>query len=119
MKKRISAFRYAFQGISVGLKTEFHLKVHAILAISAALAGWYFEISRFEWMIVLICIGMVLSAELFNAAVERLANRITMEKDPLIGAAKDLAAGAVLITAVISLAIGIIIFLPHLWALIT
>lgn len=119
MKKRIAAFRYAFQGIFLGFKTEFHLKVHAVLAIIAALAGLYFEISRFEWMIVLICMAMVISAELFNAAVERLANRITTEKEPLIGAVKDLAAGAVLITAIVALALGIIIFLPHLWTLIT
>ncbi|MEX1190021.1 MAG: diacylglycerol kinase family protein [Bacteroidia bacterium] len=119
MKRRIAAFKYAFQGIVLGFKSEFHLKVHVFLASLAAAAGWFFEISKTEWMLVLLCMALVISAELFNAAIECLANRITVEKDPLIGAAKDLAAGAVLITAIISLVIGLIIFIPHIWLLIS
>ncbi len=60
---------------------------------------------------------MVITAELLNAAIERLADRITREEDPLIGQAKDLGAGAVLITALSALVVGLLIFLPHLWLL--
>lgn len=119
MKKRVNAFKYAFRGIVQGFKTEIHMRVHAVISVFTALAGWYFEIDKTEWMIVLICMGLVLSAELFNAAIERLADRITKENDGLIGAAKDLAAGAVLITAIVALTLGIIIFLPRIWLLIS
>jgi diacylglycerol kinase len=119
MKKRIEAFKHAFRGIAQGFKTELHMRVHAVISVFTALAGWYFEINKAEWMIVLVCIGLVLSAELLNAAIERLADRITKENDALIGAAKDLAAGAVLISAIVSLTLGIIIFLPRIWLLIS
>lgn len=119
MNKRLAAFKYAFRGVFLGFKLELHLKVHLFFAVVVSCLGFYFEISRIEWMIILLCIGMVIAAELFNSAIEHLANKITLENDPLIGTAKDLAAGAVLITAIISLVIGLIIFIPHLWLLTT
>jgi diacylglycerol kinase (ATP) len=119
MKKRVDAFKYAFRGIALSFKTELHMRVHAVISLFTAFAGWYFGIDRTEWMFVLLCMGLVLSAELLNASIERLADKVSIEKDPLIGAAKDLAAGAVLITAIISLAIGLIIFIPHVWPLIS
>lgn len=119
MRKRFEAFKYAFHGIARGFRTEFHIRVHAVISVFTALAGLYFDIDKTEWMFVLVCMGLVLSAELFNAAIERLADRVTKENDSLIGAAKDLAAGAVLITAIVSLTLGIIIFLPRIWYLIS
>lgn len=119
MKKRIEAFKHAFRGIGTGFRTELHMRVHAVISVVTALAGWYLEINKTDWMIVLLCMALVLSAELFNAAIERLADRITKENDALIGAAKDLAAGAVLISAIVSLTLGIIIFLPRIWLLIS
>lgn len=114
MKKRIRAFGYALRGIALGFRQEAHMKIHAAVALLVIAAAYILKISRQEWMIVFICISLVISAELFNAAIERLANRITLEKDPLIGAAKDLAAGSVLVAAIISVICGCIIFIPYL-----
>ncbi len=119
MNKRLAAFKYAIRGVFLGFKLELHLKVHLFFAVAVSCLGLYFEISRIEWMIILLCIGMVIAAELFNSAIEHLANRISLEKDPLIGNAKDLAAGAVLIAAFVSLVIGLIIFIPYIWLLIS
>lgn len=119
MNKRLAAFKYAFRGLFLGLRSEIHLKVHLVFALAVSCLGFYFEISKSEWLIILLCIGIVISAELFNSAIEQLADRITLENDAHIKAAKDLAAGAVLITAIISLVIGLIIFIPHIWLLIT
>jgi diacylglycerol kinase len=113
MKNRIRAFENAFKGIAQGVREEFHLRIHVTIALLVIATGFIFKITKTEWLIVLLCLAMVVSAELFNAAIEKLADRITAQKDPLIGAAKDIAAGAVLITAMLSLVIGIIIFLPY------
>lgn len=117
MKNRLAAFRYAFQGILNGIRTEAHMRFHLLAALVVLCLAWYFQVQSWEWCILVLCIGMVISAELFNAAVERLADRVSKEQDPLIGAAKDLAAGAVLILSIAALVAGSIIFLPRIWLL--
>jgi diacylglycerol kinase len=117
MKKRIAAFRFAFQGILHGCKTEMHMRIHLLATVVVLGLGIYLNVSAWEWCVLVLCMGVVLAAELLNAAIERLANRITLEHDPLIGQAKDLAAGAVLIASLSALVAGLIIFLPRLWLL--
>ena len=114
MKKRIASFRNAWNGILYGLKSEVHFRFHLLAAIMAVICAVYFHIKASEWIMILFCIAAVLSLELFNAALERISDRITKGYDPLIGYAKDLAAGAVLIFACISLIIGVIIFIPYI-----
>ncbi len=115
MKNRFLAFVFALRGIKHGWKREVHLRVHTLAAIVAIMLGYFLRVNLWEWCVVLLSIGIVISAELMNAAVERLADRITKEQDPLIGQAKDLAAGAVLIVSLGALAVGMIIFVPKLW----
>ena len=115
MKNRLLAFVFALQGIKHGWKCEEHLRIHTLAAVVAIMLGILLRINLWEWCVVLLSIGIVISAELMNAAIERLADRITKEKDPLIGQAKDLAAGAVLIVSLVALVLGMIIFLPKLW----
>ena len=117
LKKRKKAFGYAFKGAGNMMRREPHARIHIFAAILVIIAGWVFEISRMEWCVILLCIAGVLAAEGFNTAIEALADRITLEKDPLIGYAKDVAAGAVLIFAIISVIIGAIIFLPRIFGL--
>ena len=115
MKNRLLAFVFALRGIKHGWKREVHLRIHTLAAVVAIMLGILLRIKLWEWCVVLLSIGIVISAELMNAAIERLADRITKEKDPLIGQAKDLAAGAVLIVSLVALVLGMIIFLPKLW----
>lgn len=119
MKTRLLAFRFAIQGIVYGLKTEAHLRFHVLAAILVIGFGYWFSISPIEWCLVTIAMGIVISAELINAALERLADRITKEEDPLIGQAKDLGAGAVLIASIMAVCIAIWVFGPYIYRLLS
>lgn len=96
-------------------REEAHARIHLLATVCVGACGFIFSIEPLEWCAVLICIGGVLMAEAFNTAIERLANRVTRERDPLIGAAKDVAAGAVLLFVIASVAVGLIIFLPKMF----
>jgi diacylglycerol kinase (ATP) len=113
LKKRIVSFRNAWKGIIHALKTEVHFRFHVSTAFIAIAFALFFNITRIEWMMVLLCIAAVLSSELINTALERICDRITKDRDPLIGNAKDLAAGSVLIISAAALIIGAIIFTPY------
>ncbi len=76
--------------------------------------GFIFQIGRHEWLALVIVIGVVFLAELFNSAIEKLADVIDPEWNDKIGVVKDLAAGAVLVSAVVSVVVGAIIFLPEI-----
>jgi diacylglycerol kinase (ATP) len=114
LKKHLISFRNAWKGIQSGFKTELHFRFHVFAAFIAIASALFFNITRIEWMIVLLCIAAVLSSELLNTAVERICDRITKDLDPLIGNAKDLAAGSVLIISAAALIIGAIIFVPYI-----
>lgn len=88
-----------------------------MLAIAAVVvaAGRYYELVRYEWAIVWVCIGMVLGMEMLNTAIEELLDHLHPERHPNIGKAKDIAAGAVLITSMAAGIAGIYIFLPRIF----
>lgn len=111
LKKQIRSFGYAWKGITSCVGKEQNLSFHLIATVLVVIAGFAFEISRTEWMIVILCIGMVIAAELFNSAIERLVNLVSPERHPLAGQVKDIAAGAVLVCAVAAAIVGLIIFL--------
>ncbi len=114
MKRLIKSFGYAFQGIKAVFSSETNMRIHAIIAFFVIIAAFVFSVSTTEWLVILLCIGLVFSAEMFNTALETLVDKVSPEQDPLAGKTKDLAAGAVLIAAIISAIIGTIIFLPKL-----
>lgn len=118
LNKRKKAFGYAFKGIAGLVKKEAHAKLHIVATILVVTAGFIFKICAWEWVAVTICIGGVFMAEAFNSAIERLADKITKENDPLIGEAKDLGAAAVLLFAIATFITAMIIFLPKLPTLI-
>jgi len=118
MKKFIRGFGYAFKGIWHAATTQLNFRVHLVAALVALFAGYTLDISSNEWLWVAICIGAVLAAELFNTAIEFLTDLVSPEYNKKAGQVKDMAAGAVLITAITALIIGLIIFLPKLLALI-
>jgi diacylglycerol kinase len=117
--KVIKAFGYAFNGWKRGLK-ERNVKIHLGFTIGVLYASFLFRISKIELLIVILLIGAVISAELINTAIEEICN-IVRDKLKLgysdTTAARDLAAGAVLVVAVAAAIIGLIIFVPKvlLW----
>ena len=112
--KRKQAFKVAGIGLYRMFSSEAHAKIHLVAAVAAIALAAFLRCSALEWCAIILCIGIVISAEAVNTAVEKLADRITTERDPLIGAAKDVCAGAVLIVAAAALAVGLIIFLPKI-----
>ncbi|MDE7401782.1 MAG: diacylglycerol kinase family protein [Muribaculaceae bacterium] len=110
----MASFKYAFSGIARLFRNEPHAKFHLVAAAVVIAAGLWFGLEVWEWVAVMFCIGGMFAAEAFNTSLEKLADRVCREYDPLIGASKDLSAGAVLLFAITSAIIGIIIFLPKL-----
>lgn len=113
-KNIINSFKYAGTGIKSSIKSERNLKIHIIIMFLVIISGIIFKISLIEWLICLILFGLVISAELFNTAIEITLDLITTEINPQVKKAKDIAAGAVLITAISSALIGLLIFIPKL-----
>lgn len=114
LKKQIRSFGYAWQGIKCCVGKEQNLSFHLIAAAAVVIAGFYFDITQTEWLMIILCIGMVITAELFNTAIEKLVDRVSPERNPIAGQVKDIAAGAVLVCAAAAAIIGLIIFIPYL-----
>ena len=112
--KRIKSFKHAINGLCLLIKEEHNSRIHLLAAILAITAGYYFDISTAEWLMIVIAIGAVFGAELLNSAIENTADAVTEEHHPKIKKAKDLAAGAVLVVSIMAFVIGMIIFIPKL-----
>ena len=117
MKRFITRVRYALQGWTAFFAKETHGQIQLVVAILVVAAGFYFSISNTEWMLLLLCMGLVLALEMVNTAIEKLADRLHPEHHPQIGLVKDVAAGAVLWASVISVVIGLLIFIPYVRAM--
>lgn len=114
IKERIYSFKYAFDGFKTLIKDEHNARIHLIATAIAVMAGIYFEINRTEWINILFTIGLVISMEAINSAIENLSDIVCPEKSPIIKKVKDLSALAVLICAIVAILIGILIFLPKI-----
>ena len=116
-KKLRHSFLYAFSGIADMLREESNARIHCIITVLVVILGFVLRISTAEWIGVALSIGLVISAETFNTAIERLADVVQPEQDSRIRDVKDLAAAAVLFCALAAAAVGLIIFLPKIFAL--
>lgn len=119
MKPRQSlraSFRCAFAGLRDFLR-ERNARLQLLAAVLAIGLGLWLGLPRSEWVAIVLCCVLVLAAEAFNSALEKLADALHPAEHPLVGRAKDLAAGAVLLLALASLVVGGIVFFPRLWVL--
>ena len=117
VKSRLRSFRYAFQGVQELFMNHPNAQIHLAFTIVALVLSVSLDISQYEWLAIIIVIGMVLSAEAINSAIEILLDHLNPGFHPAVGKVKDLAAGAVLLTAISAALIGILIFLPKILAL--
>ncbi len=115
MSRFLKSFGFAIKGLKQGFKTELNFRVHIVAAALISVAGWYLEVSLLEWLAIIICIGSVLAAELTNTAIEGLVNLVSPEFNPRAGLIKDIASAAVLVVALMSLVVGLIIFVPKIF----
>lgn len=110
------SFKHAFEGILAGIETETNWKIGIIESIVVILAGFYLNISKNDWIIVIVLIGVVLYAELCNSAIEAIVDSFTQEEHPGAKLAKDFSAGSVVIIIIAAAIVGAIIFLPYIKA---
>jgi diacylglycerol kinase len=118
MNRLLASFKYGFAGIAHAIRTQANLRIHLSISIAVVIAGLSLRISNTEWAIIVVTMMIVLSAELFNTSIENAMDRVSPEQHPLVKVAKDSAAGAVLITAIGAIVVGVLIFGPKLIALI-
>lgn len=116
IRKHLASYRYAFRGIRLAFRHENNMIVHIAAAMAVVLVNYLLNVTTTEWLISLILIGLAWMAEIFNTAIEKLADRVTREHDPLIGQVKDLSAGAVLIICLFAVVCALVIYLPYLIA---
>ena len=112
------SFAFAFAGIWYVLRTQRNAKIHASITTLVILLGLFLPVSATQWAILAVTIGMVFSAEMFNTVVEALVDLVCPTFHPLAKVAKDVAAGAVLLLAIMSVTVGLFIFGPLLWQLV-
>lgn len=112
----LKSFSYAIFGIRAAVTQERNMRIHIICSMIVIGCSILFSLSRTEWMFVILAIGGMISLEMVNSALERLVDLITEDFHPLAKQAKDMAAGAVFVYALMSVLIGLIIFLPHIAA---
>ncbi|WP_312093230.1 diacylglycerol kinase family protein [Niallia sp.] len=111
---QLSSFRLAILGILTAIKQERNVKIHLVISILVIVLGILNNLSKYEWMFIAFCIGLVICLELVNTAIERVVDLVTGEYHPLAKEAKDIAAGAVFVAAILSVVIGGIIFIPKI-----
>ena len=113
----IASFGYAFSGLWHVLRTQRNARVHAVVALLVITAGIVLRISAIEFAITFVAICGVFIAEMFNTGLEACVDLASPQMHPLAKIAKDVAAGAVLVNAMLAVIIGLCIFGPHLWRL--
>ncbi len=116
-EKFIAGFGYAFSGLWYALRTQRNVRIHLAAAILAIMLGIWLHISVLEFALVFVAIASVFIAEMFNTVLELCIDLVSPTYHPLAKIAKDVAAGAVLLNAILAIIIGLFVFIPHLLAL--
>ena len=114
MRERLKSFRHAINGLKILLVEEHNARIHFIVAFFVLIAGLFLKISLFEWIVVILSIGFVISLEIINTSIENIADFVSPDKHEKIKKIKDLSAASVLVGAITSFIIGLIIFIPKL-----
>ena len=118
IQKIIVSIANAIAGIILTFKNELNFRIHTFFAFLILGLSVFLKLDSFEWIIIILCITLVIFAELFNTALEELCDKIEPEYDNIIKKVKDISAGATLILVIGSITIGLIIFAPKIWNLI-
>ena len=114
IKKRLQSFGFALKGLATLFRTQPNARIHLLAMCIVTVASYLLKVSTSEWCFIVIAFAMVLAAEAFNTAVEFVVDLVSPDYHHLAGKAKDVAAAAVLITAIGAAIIGVIVFLPKL-----
>ncbi|GGI52173.1 diacylglycerol kinase [Mucilaginibacter galii] len=115
MKQHLISYKYGIRGIWLAFCYEHSMRFHLVAAIAVIILNYVLKVNHTEWLITLILIVLAWMAEIFNTAIEKLADKVTTNHDALIGQVKDLASGAVLIICLFSALCAAIIYVPYLY----
>ncbi len=115
-RSRVESFRYAFSGLWYMLRTQRNAWIHTIATVCVIVLGLWLALSRIEWGILALTIGLVWMAEFVNTALEAVVDLASPDTHPLAKVGKDVGAAAVLIAAITSVVVGMLILGPALWA---
>ena len=118
IKRLYKSFVYSFRGLFKTFKEEQNLKVQTFIGLLALGFGWYFKISRFEWLALILVISLVILMEVVNSAVERVTDVLKPRINGYVKEIKDIMAAAVMLASFIAVIVGLIIFIPYLLDLI-
>lgn len=114
VRARLKSFTFALKGLTYLARREHNFQIHILIALAVIGLGASLQVSRAEWLWLVFAIASVLSAEATNTAIERMCDAVMPDHHPLIGIAKDVAAGMVLIQACAAGVIGTLVFVPYL-----
>jgi diacylglycerol kinase len=118
LSKFVRSFVIGAAGLTHALRTEQNMRLHLLAAVVVVAAGFWLKLAAWEWVAIVLAIGLVIAAECVNTALERLADRVSREHDPLIKQAKDCGSAAVLVLAITATVIGGIVLGSKLWAVV-
>ena len=119
IKARLRSIRIALDGLRQVLLTQQNARIHAAAALVVFLLAGLLDLSGQEWALLLLVVGFVWAAEIFNTAIEELVDLVSTEKNPTTKRIKDISAGAVMISALVAMLVGLLIFGPKIWNWIT
>ena len=112
----VSSLEFALTGILTAFKEERNMRKHAVTALVVILASFVFQVSRIEWLFLLMSIFLVVAFEIINSAIENVVDLASHYHFSMLAKkAKDMAAGAVLVVSLLAAVIGVLIFLPRIW----
>ena len=110
MIKLIKSFGYAFKGMLIAVREEQNMRIHVVAIGVVTICGIYLSLSAIEWAVIALTIGFVISLEMVNSAIEAIVDHVSPEYHKEAGRIKDLAAGAVLVAAIVATVIAVYIF---------
>jgi diacylglycerol kinase len=111
----LDSFRFAFVGLWYALRTQRNTRIHLSIAAAVVVVGLCLNLSHVEWAVLTLTIGFVLVSEMLNTVAETLVDLISPGYHPLAKIVKDVTAGAVLLTAIVSVVVGLLVLGPPLW----
>jgi undecaprenol kinase len=113
-RSRIQAFRYAFAGLWYVVRTQRNTRIHAVVTLLVVAMGIWLEITRWEWIVLILAICLVWLAEIINTALEAITDLASPGIHPLAQVGKDIGAGAVLLASIVAVIVGLLVFIPQL-----
>lgn len=115
LASRLGSFRYAFAGLAYVLRSQSNARIHLAVAVLVVAASAWLGLSRGEWALLVVTIAIVWTTEILNTAIEAVVDLASPGAHPMAKIAKDCAAAAVLVTAVMAVAVGLLLLGPKLW----